>query len=271
MFTIGEFSKFCCISARMLRHYDLIGLLHPAKIDEQNGYRYYDSSQLPVFHRIEKLKRYGFSLAEVKRLMTLPEAELNTQILLQYERVKEQLALLNETLSRMETDLSLSKEDILMNQNYHVIVMNNPKQRVFSVKRTIGINGEDIHRLITDLLHQAGKRGLHRCGPCQLLYVGNEFNEEQMEVEAQLQVTESHPDTKLLPETVCVTAVHKGPMQEVHYCYEAICRYIDEHPEYQMTGTSIERYLKDETMVTSPDELETAILFPVTKVSNQSN
>ena len=44
MFTIGEFSKFCCISARMLRHYDRIGLLHPAATDEQNGYRYYDSS-----------------------------------------------------------------------------------------------------------------------------------------------------------------------------------------------------------------------------------
>ena len=59
MFTIGEFSKFCCISARMLRHYDRIGLLHPAATDEQNGYRYYDSSQIPTFQRIEKRKRAG--------------------------------------------------------------------------------------------------------------------------------------------------------------------------------------------------------------------
>ena len=38
MLTIGEFSRLGHISARMLRHYDSIGLLHPARIGEENGY-----------------------------------------------------------------------------------------------------------------------------------------------------------------------------------------------------------------------------------------
>ena len=265
MFTIGEFSKFCCISARMLRHYDRIGLLHPAVTDEQNGYRYYDSSQIPTFQRIEKLKRYGFSLAEIKRLLTLTEAELNIQILLQYERVKEQAASLTETLTCMERDISHFKEGITMNRNYHIIVMNTPEQRVFSVKRTIAIRARDIHGLISDLMAQAKERGLHRTGPCQLVYMGSEFNEDMMEVEAQLQVAEAHPDTKLLPDSLSVTTIHQGPLEEIHTGYQAICQYLDEHPEYQLTGISIERYLKDETMVSSAEELETAILFPVVK------
>ena len=86
-----------------------------------------------------------------------------------------------------------------------------------------------------------------------------------MEVEAQLQVAEAHPDTKLLPESLCVTAIHQGSLEEVHIGYQAICQYLDEHPEYQLTGISIERYLKDENTVSSAEELETAILFPVEK------
>ena len=264
MFTIGEFSKFCCISARMLRHYDRIGLPHPAKIDEINGYRYYDSSQLDDFGRIENLKRYGFTLAEIKRLLPLPEQELKSQISLQYERLKDQLTQLQETLSQMETDLSAFKEESAMKQNYHVIVMNNPAQRVFAVKRNIAIKGGDIHQLITDLYAEAKLRGLHQNGPCQLAYYGDEFNEEEMEVEALLSVAENHPDTRLLPESLCVTTIHKGPLEMVHHAYAEICRYLDEHPEYQMTGVSLERYLKAEDMAASPEELETAVLFPVT-------
>lgn len=263
MFTIGEFSKFCCISARMLRHYDRIGLLHPAKIDEINGYRYYDSSQLGDFTRIEKLKKYGFTLSEIKRLLPLTDSELRLQTTLQYERLKDQLAQLLQTISQMEADLSLSKEESVMNQNYHVIVMNNPAQRIFSIKRTIAIKGEEIHQLISDLYSEAKKRGLHQNGFCQLAYYGNEFNEERMEVEAQLSVAEDHPDTTLLPESLCVTTVHKGPLEMVHNAYAEICRYLDEHPEYQITGVSFERYLKTESMASSPEELETAVLFPV--------
>lgn len=152
-----------------------------------------------------------------------------------------------------------------MNRNYRVIVMNTPEQRVFSVKRTIAVKAQDIHGLISDLMAQAKERGLHRAGPCQLVYMGNEFNEDRMEVEAQLQVAEAHPDTKLLPESLCVTAIHQGSLEEVHIGYQAICQYLDAHPEYQLTGISIERYLKDENTVSSAEELETAILFPVEK------
>ena len=38
MFTIGQFSRLCQVSARMLRHYDRLGLLHPASTGSENGY-----------------------------------------------------------------------------------------------------------------------------------------------------------------------------------------------------------------------------------------
>ena len=46
MYTIGAFSKLSHVSARMLRHYDAIGLLRPAHVDPDTAYRYYDEAQL---------------------------------------------------------------------------------------------------------------------------------------------------------------------------------------------------------------------------------
>lgn len=42
MFSIGEFARHGRVSVRMLRHYDAIGLIRPACVDPDTGYRFYD-------------------------------------------------------------------------------------------------------------------------------------------------------------------------------------------------------------------------------------
>ena len=65
MFTIGDFARHGRVSARMLRHYDAIGLLRPAHTDPYSGYRYYTAAQLarrgevPVSAVKEARERYG--------------------------------------------------------------------------------------------------------------------------------------------------------------------------------------------------------------------
>jgi hypothetical protein len=41
MFSIGEFARLGGVSVRALRHYDEIGLLRPATVDPDTGYRGY--------------------------------------------------------------------------------------------------------------------------------------------------------------------------------------------------------------------------------------
>ena len=57
MLKIGDFSKLSRVSIRMLRHYDEIGLLRPARIDPESGYRYYSETQLLIVCRISALER----------------------------------------------------------------------------------------------------------------------------------------------------------------------------------------------------------------------
>lgn len=67
---IGDFAKICNTKISVLRHYDKEGLLPPVRVDLFTGYRYYSHEQIPVFLRITALKKAGFSLSEIKKMLS---------------------------------------------------------------------------------------------------------------------------------------------------------------------------------------------------------
>lgn len=69
---IGEFAERNGVSAKMLRHYDEIGLLKPAAIDPATGYRFYTPEQSHVLNWILILKSLDFSLGEIRELLGGP-------------------------------------------------------------------------------------------------------------------------------------------------------------------------------------------------------
>jgi DNA-binding transcriptional MerR regulator len=73
MKSIGEFSRLGGVSVRTLRHYDRIGLLRPAEVDSDTGYRRYLPSQLPDLIKIIALRQLGLSLGEIRELSTEPD------------------------------------------------------------------------------------------------------------------------------------------------------------------------------------------------------
>lgn len=68
MFSIGEFASIGRVSVRMLRHYDEIGLLTPARVDPFSGYRSYEGAQFTVLGSVLAFKDLGFRLDEVARI-----------------------------------------------------------------------------------------------------------------------------------------------------------------------------------------------------------
>lgn len=70
--TIGEFAAFWHVSARMLLHYDAIGLLRPSEVDERSGYRRYAPDQLVHLLRIVELRDYGCSLDDIAAVVVAP-------------------------------------------------------------------------------------------------------------------------------------------------------------------------------------------------------
>jgi len=98
MFRIGEFARFTRVSVKMLRHYDEVGLLQPAEVDPETGYRRYTVDQLSRLNRIIILRDLGFGLAEIADLLTAADDDL--------DRVHAQReAALVEGLERMQAQL----------------------------------------------------------------------------------------------------------------------------------------------------------------------
>lgn len=263
MLTIGEFSRLSEVSARMLRHYDKIGLLRPAHIGRDNGYRYYDMMQLSVIQQIEMLKRYGFTLTKIKRLLPLSEAELAEEIHCQRLKAYAELNEMRKTLRLMEEEIMNMEGVGSMQDKYHVITMVIPEQKVFSIRRTIDIG--QVNDLFDELLAEIEKRGIKRAGATQMLYHNEEFSYQDMDVDAQVQVAGAHPDIVTVPEQLCAAVTHVGPYENLKYAYHAIQEWMQAHKEYYTCAAPIERYLKDEKMV-SPEEMETGILFPIALV-----
>ena len=81
MLQIGEFSRICQVSVKTLHHYDKIGLLVPAEVDQVTGYRYYQAEQIDTMNYIQRLKRYGFTLEEIQQIITLSDEKEISRLL----------------------------------------------------------------------------------------------------------------------------------------------------------------------------------------------
>lgn len=98
LFPIGRLSKISNISIDAIRYYDDIGLLKPAYISDDSGYRYYSNEQIEILARVRELKIFGFSLNEIKAMLlqddtSLAEFYLNRYWSLLQEKDKLQLAI----------------------------------------------------------------------------------------------------------------------------------------------------------------------------------
>jgi DNA-binding transcriptional MerR regulator len=71
LISIGEFARWSRLSPKALRLYDRLGLLRPARVDPDSGYRWYAASQLEQARLIAGLRELGLPLAEIGPILTL--------------------------------------------------------------------------------------------------------------------------------------------------------------------------------------------------------
>ena len=69
MLPISEFARAGNVTIRALRFYDELGLLSPAHVVPETGYRRYSPAQFAELNQIQAFKDMGFSLQEIRELL----------------------------------------------------------------------------------------------------------------------------------------------------------------------------------------------------------
>lgn len=112
-----EVAKITGVSVRTLHHYDAIAALSPSR-NPENGYREYSDNDMDRLQQILFFKECGFSLAQIKGLLSSPsfdrEKAFNLQkkfLLHEKRRIELMLETLEKSVQSMKGEMTMSIKD----------------------------------------------------------------------------------------------------------------------------------------------------------------
>jgi DNA-binding transcriptional MerR regulator len=225
---IGEFAAASRLSQKALRLYGENGVLPPAWVDPDSGYRYYRPEQLHTATLVALLRRAGMPLAEIRSFLREPSVER----LDEYEReVADEFAERRRVLRYIKRIL---KEEPM----YDVLTKHVDEQPYVSRKRNVLV--PELEPFIVDTFRELGREGARE--PGFVLYHGPVNNEEDGPVEVCVPTEEGD---KRLPAGEIAFAEISGEQcrfPEILGAYDAVYRWVKRNGR-EAAGPSREIYL----------------------------
>lgn len=262
MLKIGDFSKLSRVSIRMLRHYDDIGLLKPAEIDEFTGYRYYHEEQLFIIGRITALKDMGFALADIVKILEIYDDKEKLDVFLSvrqeelaetYKQTEYKLMLLDSARKR------LRKEQIM---KYDVTVITIPERYAATVQMVIPRYEDE--GMLWNMLGEC-KTPLVPAEPCLSAaeFLDKEYKEENVEVMVWMTVKGTYQDTehvkfKTLPAVKVASCILKGGYDQMNDVTATVVSWMKDNG-YTVSGPMFNIYHVGPAQTQNPDEYITEL------------
>jgi DNA-binding transcriptional MerR regulator/effector-binding domain-containing protein len=274
MFSIGEFARLGTVSVRTLRHYDEIGLIRPARVDPETGYRCYSAGQLGQLNRIIALKELGLPLAQAKQLLAgITPEELRGMLMLRRGQLEQELDAHKNQLLVVEARLRYIAREGAMPAD-DIAVKKIPAIGVAVIAAPAPAYGpENIIPVVNrsrEQFDQLGIPGLAKvAGPYMIFYEDNEGND--ITVYLALPVTEPPaefpPPAKymVLPEVEAVVAVRSGTAASIFpMVYHDLVRWADAHG-YQTSGPGREVWVNEVDDIAEVDQQVFEVQLPFTR------
>ena len=242
LYKIGMFAAMNHITVKTLRFYEEQGLLMPALIHPETGYRYYTLSQMAVLHQITALKQAGFTLEEIAHIHTGADEEAvllkkKAELLAKIADLTRQIAVVDGYLSKQKNDLSAP-----------VLIKTIPETTVAFMRIRL-----ESYDCLFDRMPEMGKL-MEKAGcECALLeYCFTAYPEAGYKdadiladiCESVVAAKKENGDLrfKTLPEIQAACVFHKGSYRSFSESYETVLRYIEENG-YEIAGEIRESYI----------------------------
>ncbi|MGN9845808.1 MerR family transcriptional regulator [Nonomuraea sp. H19] len=249
---IGQFARLARLSVKQLRHYGELGLLRPAYVDGETGYRYYRASQARAALSIGLLRSLDVPLPVVGEVLSGSPGALEGV----RDSLEAELARRRRTLSVLER---LVAEGLPAAQ---VRLVHEPSCRV-AVVRERAAGPEDIGRATSAAMARLLGCARGAASPVRLVGLFPVDLGEVVEVSAAVALEEEGSgggaEVCVLPGGVFACATHVGPYDQISLTAHAVLAWCAER-RHPMRGPLREVYVSDPA-VTAPDRLVTHLMI----------
>lgn len=268
MYTIGEFSKIGSVSTKTLRYYDEIGLLHPARVDGDNHYRYYTEEQVDEILYIAELKSLDLRLEQIKAVVDNDDAALLKHFLT--ERIQQLDCQMQESI-RLKMSIEKKIKDISLggikmeNKELNVEAKSFDPVCVMSKRATINMNEMSV--IIGNVFEDIYKNNLQPAGPVMAFYLDEDFNSEKANLEICVPVStdkvdESIKGMKIINPGLCAMCTYIGEYSKLGKAYAAVIKWIEEN-NYKISSAPFDCYMSSPQEVRNANDMVTNVWFPI--------
>jgi len=269
--SIGAFSRLTHLSVKTLRYYHETGLLEPAVVDPDSGYRYYRPGQAHSAHLVRRFRDLGLPVADVKAVLAAPDLAARDAILAGHlDRMREQLRQTEAAVDSLHRMLA-GPADVAI------------EERVLEGGHTISVAANVLRQDVSSwwwdamasLRAMATAAGLEQAGPAGGLFDDELFTQDAGHARVYLPVRESPAldGTGVrweLPAGRFAVALHAGPHRDVDRTYAALGTYAGAHGR-DGTGPVRERYLDDPLDTPDTTQWRTEVCWPLAPAGAEAN
>ena len=251
MYQIGEFSRITKLPVKTLRFYHEQGLLIPAWVDPQNGYRYYDEENLARARVVKQLRALEFSLEDVGKILQFDANDTNF-----LDQLAQQKLVLQQEVTRLTN----------INKTIDQIILFESKARKKMSESTFEIEEKQVDDMLIGGIRMRGKYsacgdafaklgrtfGRQIRGEAMLLHYDLEYKEDDADFEACMPIADGKStedvDVRTLSGGRCVSLLHQGPYDTLGRSYELVTKYVNEQ-QYDVKSPAREIYIKGPGMI----------------------
>jgi DNA-binding transcriptional MerR regulator/effector-binding domain-containing protein len=270
--TIGAFSRLTHLSIKTLRYYHEVGLLEPAVVDPDSGYRYYRPGQAQSAQLVRRFRDLGLPVADVKAVLAAPDLTARNAILAGHlDRMRDQL---RQTEAAVE-----SLRRMLDGGSASVAIEERVLEGAAAISVAAHVLRKDVAAWWMDAL--AGLRatalaaGLEQNGPVGGIYDDELFTQDAGHARVYLPVGDSPAldGTGMrweLPAARFAVALHVGPHSDVDRSYAALGTYAAANGR-DGAGPVRERYLTGPFDTADQAQWRTEVCWPMTPAGAEAN